>query len=109
MIDRRIEDKLRSLGLTSVYQGYFCLVHAVLLAEEDPLRLTLVTKWLYPDVAQRCNMTPSKLDSAFRSAIQRCWRCDRAAVARMCGVDQQPTVAQFISGLVASLQEGSAR
>lgn len=108
MIDRRIEDKLRSLGLTGVYQGYFCLIHAVLLVEEDPQKLTLATKWLYPDVAQRCGIALSQVDSALRSAIRRCCRCDSQAVAAMCGTDE-PTVVQFISGLVRSLQDRNDR
>ena len=107
MIDRRIEDKLRTLGLTGVYQGYFCLIHAVQLAEEDPQRLTLPTKWLYPDVAQLCSMSTGQVDSALRSAIRRCCTACGSEVTRMCGTDT-PTVAGFISSLLIDLQ-GSER
>ena len=107
MIDRRTEDKLRSLGLTGVYQGYFCLVHAVRLAEEDPQRLTLPTKWLYPDLAQLCGMSVSQVDSALRSAVRRCCAACGGEVLRICGTDS-PTVAAFIGGLLDDLQ-GSER
>ena len=109
MIHRQIEDKLRSLGLTAVYQGYFCLIHAALLAEENPERLTLLSKWLYPDVAKECGISIGRVDSSLRAAIRRCCRCSGTEVARMCGVDGEPTVAWFIQGLVASVQEGSER
>lgn len=107
MIDRRIEDRLRSLGLTGVYQGYFCLIYAVQLTEEDPQRLTLPTKWLYPDVAQLCGISVSRVDSALRSAIRRCCTACGSEVARMCGTDT-PSVTGFISGLLDDLQ-GSER
>ena len=107
MIDRRIEDKLRSLGLTGVYEGYFCLIHAIRLAEEDPQQLAMPTKWLYPDVAQRCGIAPSQVDSVLRSAIRRCCTACGSEVARMCGTDT-PTVACFIRGLLDDLQ-GSER
>lgn len=107
MIDRRIEDKLRALGLTGVYQGYFCLIYAVQLAEEDSQRLTLPTKWLYPDIARMCGIALSQVDSALRSAIRRCCTTCSGEVARMCGTET-PTVAGFIAGLMADLQ-GSER
>jgi len=109
MIDRKIEDRLRALGLTGVYEGYFCLVHAVQLSEEDPSRLTLPTKWLYPDIAQQCGISVSQVDSALRCAIRKCCRSSAADVARMCAADGEPTVVQFIEGLIASLQEGRER
>jgi len=109
MIDQRIEDKLRALGLTGVYEGYFCLICAVQLAEEDPSRLTLPTKWLYPDIAQQCGMSVSQVDSTLRSAIRRCCRSNPDGVARMCAANTEPTVVQFIDGLVSLVQEGSDR
>lgn len=109
MIDREIEDKLRELGLTCVYQGYFCLLHAVRLAEEDPQRLTLPTKWLYPDVAHRCGITVNQADSALRAAIRRCCRSEPMAVTRMCGGEEAPSVVQFIEGLVRAIQAGRER
>lgn len=107
MNHRSIEDKLRTLGLTCVYEGYFCLIHAVQLAEENPQWLTLPTKWLYPEVAQRCDLPLCRVDSALRSAIRRCCTACGGEVARMCGTDT-PTVAGFIGGLLVDLQ-GSER
>ena len=109
MIDQRIEDKLRALGLTAVYEGYFCLIHAVQLAEEDPTRLNLPTKLLYPDVARLCGISAGQVDGTLRCAIRRCCRSNADAVALMCGTQEEPTVVQFIGGLVSLFQEGSER
>lgn len=105
MIDGRIEDRLRALGLNGTYQGYDCLIHAVLLAEKIPQRLTLLSKWLYPDVAARCGLSPSQVDSALRAAIRRCCICCPEEVAALCAGEKEPSVAQFIEGLTASLQK----
>lgn len=109
MIHRQLEDKLRALGLTAVYQGYFCLIHAALLADEAPERLTLLSKWLYPDVARICGISTGQVDSSLRAAIRRCCRCSGPEVARMCGVEGEPTVTQFIAGLIRSIQADSER
>ena len=42
---------LYRLGATANYTGFSYLVRALQLCAEEPERLLLVTKWLYPDVA----------------------------------------------------------
>lgn len=105
MIDQRVERVLRSLGLSGVYQGYSCLTYAVLLIREDPRRLELVTKRLYPDLARLCGVSVGSVDSAIRTAIGVCCRRCGPKVARMCGVQRRPTVAQFIDGLVRAVAQ----
>ena len=107
MTGRSIEDRLRSLGLTCVYEGYFCLLHAVQLSAEDPQCLALPTKWLYPEVACRCGLPLSRVDSALRSAIHRCSTACSGEVICLCGTDT-PTVTGFIGSLLDDLQ-GSER
>ena len=48
-----IYDVLYRLGITANYRGFFHTVFAVYLAAEQPERLMLVTKWLYPEVGRR--------------------------------------------------------
>ncbi len=109
MMHRQIENRLRSLGLSAVYQGYTCLVHAAALAIEEPHRLTLVTKWIYPDVSKLCGLTPGQVDSTIRAAIRLCFRRCGAEVTRMCGIVGEPSVTQFLTGLTMWAQEGSLR
>ena len=44
---------LYRLGATANYTGFSYLVRALQLCAEEPERLLLVTKWLYPDVAKQ--------------------------------------------------------
>lgn len=44
---------LYSLGVTANYTGFFHTTFALQLCVEQPERLLLVTKWVYPDVAKR--------------------------------------------------------
>ena len=48
-----IYNLLYQLGITANYTGFFHTSYAVYLAAQQPDRLTLVTKWLYPDVAEQ--------------------------------------------------------
>lgn len=99
-----VEKVLRRWGLSCVYEGYFCLIHAILLAQGNPQRLELVTKCIYPDVARRCGLTPGGVDSAIRTAIRVACRRNGAEVARFCGAGGEPTVSQFLRGLYRCVQ-----
>ena len=44
---------LYRLGAAANYTGFSYLVRALQLCAEEPERLLLVTKWLYPDVAKQ--------------------------------------------------------
>ena len=103
IVDRAIEDKLRSLGLTRVYQGYHYLLHCARLAREDRAYLVMPTKRLYPDTARTFGVKPEAVDSSIRAAISLCCiRCpDR--VERMCEGKTRPTVTEFLQGLVEQL------
>ena len=47
---QEIRSLLRRLGVTENYAGFSCTVCAVQLSLEDPARLRLITKRIYPDV-----------------------------------------------------------
>lgn len=99
IVDRAIEDKLRSLGLTGNYQGYHYLLHCALLARKDRAYLAMPTKRLYPETARIFGVRPGAVESAIRSAISLCCaRCpDR--VSQMCEGEARPTVMEFLKGL----------
>lgn len=104
MIAPHIETVLRRWGLTCVYEGYFCLIHAVQLVEKDPLSLEAYTKHIYPHVARQCGLTTSDVDSAIRTAIRVCCRRNGPEVAQFCGDGSDPSVTQFLSGLCRCIQ-----
>lgn len=107
IVDRAIEDKLRSLGLTRVYQGYHYLLHCARLAREDRAYLVMPTKRLYPDTARTFGVKPEAVESSIRAAISLCCvRCpDR--VSQMCEGIDRPTVTEFLQGLVGQLEISS--
>lgn len=71
--DWSLHDLLRSMGLKRSYEGYRYLLHALELLREDPERVELVTKEIYPDVARKFKVHPSAVDGALRTALNVCW------------------------------------
>ena len=67
----RLHRLLRARGLNRTYSGYKYLLCALRLLREDPGRLELVTKRLYPDVAKEFSVTPGGVDKALRTAVRR--------------------------------------
>ena len=52
---------------------FFYAAYAVSLCVEQPDRLLLVTKWLYPEVAKRYNTTDKHVERAIRNTIETAW------------------------------------
>lgn len=107
MIDREIEDLLRSLGLTAGYRGYLCTVHALRLLRQEPERLELISKRLYPDVAKLCRRSPGAVERAIHTAARQCGRRNSEELLRLCGPGE-PSAGQFLSGLLRRLNEDYA-
>lgn len=95
--DWSLHDLLRSMGLTRTYVGYRYLIRALELIREDPERLELVTKRIYPDVARTFAAKPSNVDGALRTAVRVCWqRGDWALTGRTDPREPPPTVREFL-------------
>lgn len=95
--DWSLHDLLRSMGLTRTYVGYKYLIRALELIREDPERLELVTKRIYPDVARTFAVKPSTVDGALRTAVRVCWkRGDWAATGRTGLREPPPSVGEFL-------------
>ena len=101
---------LQQLGITANYTGFFHASYSVLLAMENPQRLLLITKWLYPEVARRYHTTSGAVERNIRTIIQRAWQLHRETLEQIagCSLPTKPTVAQFISILSTHLQTGKA-
>ena len=101
---------LRQLGITANYTGFFHASYSVLLAMENPQRLLLVTKWLYPEVAKRYHTTGKAVERNIRTIVLRAWQLNRETLEQIagCSLTIKPTAAQFISILSAHLQTGKA-
>ena len=101
---------LRQLGITANYTGFFHASYSVLLAMENPQRLLLVTKWLYPEVAKRYHTTAGAVDRNIRTVVLRAWQLNQETLEQIAGYSlaKKPTSAQFISILSTYLQTKKA-
>lgn len=64
-----INKLLFRLGLTANYIGFYQLSYAVELCAEQPERLQLVTKWVYPTVAKHFNTSCAAVERNIRTSI----------------------------------------
>lgn len=64
-----INNLLFYLGLTANYIGFYQLSYAVELCAEQPERLLLVTKWVYPTVAKHFNTNCAAIERNIRTSI----------------------------------------
>ena len=103
---------LRELGVPEHLSGYPCLVEAVVLAVQEPGYLRRITAGLYPDVAKRCDTTPSRAERAMRHAIETAWtRCDMDTLTYYFGntvspVRGKPINSEFIARVANAVRQG---
>ena len=102
-------DLLFQLGVNACYSGFFHAAHAIRLAREDPCRMILVTKWLYPEVAKAYGTNWRAIERNIRLTIRAVWRanpdllCDMA----MHRLYSRPTPTEFISICAAHLSRNT--
>ena len=70
----QIYDLLYSIGITANYSGFFYTSYAVYLAARQPERLLLVTKWLYPEVAEQYHKAWKNVERGIRTAASLAWK-----------------------------------
>ena len=74
-----IQKILWDLNIPPNYLGAHYLAYAELLVLEDQNRLTMVTKWLYPEVAARYHTSWQAVERNIRTVISICWEQDSGA------------------------------
>ena len=96
---------LYRLGVTPNYTGFDPTAHAVLLCKEQPSRLRLVTKRLYPDVAKQCGTTGGAVERNIRTAGRVAWQRNRALLEALAQgpLEQPPQNTLFLSLLCAGI------
>ena len=106
----RVYDLLYRLGATANRAGFFHTSAAVLLAMEQPSRLLLVTKWLYPDVAAQYNTNWKAVERSIRGIITLIWNTNPDLLKSLARfpLTAKPKPAQFLSILTAALSADGA-
>lgn len=96
---------LYRLGVTANYKGFFHTASAVALCEEEPERLLLVTKWVYPDVARQYKTNWKAVERNIRTAGVIIWRENRRLLEELAGhrLADKPCNAQLLAILSSSL------
>lgn len=92
---------LYRLGLSANYMGFSCITAAVDIAICEPQSLTMVTKWLYPQVAKQRKTNWKAVERNIRSSIDVIWSHDPLRFQKLtgCPFSSKPTTAQFIAVL----------
>ena len=95
------------LGISSNYTGFFQTACAVELCREEPERLLLITKRVYPEVAKLCGTSWSAVERNIRTACGIAWENHRPLLERLAHkpLPQKPYAAQFLAILSASLTQ----
>ena len=96
---------LHRLGVTANYTGFFQTALAVCLCMDQPERLLLVTKWVYPDVARRCKTNWKAVERNIRTVNGLVWEQSRPYLEELAGreLPHKPSNAQLLAILSYSL------
>lgn len=90
---------LYQLGLTANYTGFFYVSYAVYLVAQQPDRLLLVTKWLYPEVAKHDATTWKCVERDIRTAVNVVWDTNPKLLGALARhpLPQKPKTSTFLS------------
>ena len=104
-----IHDLLYRLGVTANYTGFFQTALAVHLCMEQPKRLLLVTKWVYPDVARQYKTNWKAVERNIRTVNRLVWAQSRPFLEELAGREllSKPSNAQLLAILSYSLRSQS--
>lgn len=100
-----IYDLLYQLGVTANYTGFFHTAYAVSLCAEQPDRLLLVTKWLYPEVAKQYKTNWKAVERNIRTVSVIIWRENRPLLEKLAHrhLSTRPRTTQLLAILASSL------
>lgn len=72
-LEIEITNIIHEIGIPAHIKGYFYVREAIYMVINDSELLSAVTKELYPNIADKYNTTPSRVERAIRHAIEVAW------------------------------------
>ena len=72
-LEQDVTGMIHEIGVPAHIKGYQYLREAIMMAVEDPVMISSITKILYPTIAKRFQTTPSRVERAIRHAIEVAW------------------------------------
>lgn len=96
---------LSGLGITANYTGFFYAAQAVCLCASDMEYLLLVTKRLYPEVANCYSTSAKSVERNIRTVVDIAWECNPDFLMHLAqrNLQTKPTVTEFLAILTTSL------
>lgn len=101
------ERLLRCLGVTGKLMGFRYTIYMVEQVLDDPDRIQLITKRLYPDTGRYFNVSAISVERAVRSLIHFCWKwTDHSFLEHVAGtlLSRVPSNSEFIDMLAGYLR-----
>ena len=98
---RQILDKL---GISTKYKGYGVLLESIEMAVNDEDKASKLSRYIYPEVAKRHDMSPSGVAKSIQRAIKSFWKDgNRSLYCQIAGyeVTKKPGNAEFISTIAS--------
>lgn len=102
------ERLLRCLGATGKLVGFRYVIFMVEQVSEDPERIQLITKRLYPETGRRFDVSAVSVERAVRNLIRFCWAwTDHSFLEHIAGTALQraPSNSEFIDMLAGYLRQ----
>ena len=72
-LEKDVTDMIHEIGVPAHIKGYQYLREAIMMSVEDIEMLNSITKILYPTIAKKYQITPSRVERAIRHAIEVAW------------------------------------
>ncbi len=102
-LEERISNIFITVGIPAHIKGYQFLREAIKMAINEPEIVNSITKKLYPNIADKFNTSPSKVERAIRHAIEVAW--NRGKIENINSVfglqvynsNEKPTNGEFIA------------
>lgn len=90
---------LLQLGITPNYKDFHQMLTVLGIVEANPEALTMVTKWLYPAVAEQHKTNWRQVERSLRIVVRVAWGTNRDFLQKFSPilVKKRTTVSQFIS------------
>ena len=109
-LEALVTNVIHEVGVPAHIKGYQYLREAIIMVVNDIDVITQITKSLYPQIANRFNTTPSRVERAIRHAIEVAWgRGQQEAVESIFGYTisaskGKPTNSEFIAMIADKLR-----
>jgi len=102
-----VYDLLYRTGRIANSTGFFYTAYAVWLSAREPDRLTLVTKWLYPDVAKHYGTNWSAVEHGIRRIAASVWNEHPQTLSELAGypLTEKPTPTEFLAILASHVSQ----